>query len=66
MLFRKSYLLKSILINGLHGLFDFFCKLVEPTFQLVRIVIQGVCNGVENIRLVGVIAQRFNEFQSLL
>jgi hypothetical protein len=48
------------------GLFDFFRKLIEPAFQLIRIVVQGVCDSVENIRLVGVIAQRFNEFQTLL
>ena len=66
MLLSENYLLKSILINGLLSLFDFFCKLVEPAFQLVRIVVQGVCDGIEDIGLVGVIAQRFNELQALI
>ena len=66
MLFSENYLLKFVLTDRMCGLFDFFCKLIEPAFQLVRIVVQSICDGIENIGLVGVIAQRFNEFQTLL
>jgi hypothetical protein len=62
----ENYLLKFILINGLFSLFDFFRKLIEPALQLVRIVVQGVCDVIENIGLVGVITQHFNELQALI
>ena len=66
MLFSENYLLKFVLTDGIYDLFDLFCKLVESAFQLVCIVVQGVCDGIENIGLVGVITQRFNEFQTLI
>ena len=65
MLLSENYLLKFVLTDVMCDLFDLFRKLVEPAFQLVRIVVQGICDSVKNIRLVGVIAQRFNEFQTL-
>lgn len=65
MLFSENYFPKFVLTYGMCDLFDFFCKLVEPAFQLVRIVVQGVCDGIEDIGLVGVIAHRFNELQAL-
>nr|DAG63767.1 MAG TPA: hypothetical protein [Caudoviricetes sp.] len=66
MLFSENYLLKFVLTDGMFGLFDFFRKLIEPTLQLVCIIVQGISYSVKNIRLVGVITQRFNEFQTLL
>ena len=65
MLFSENYLLKFVLTDGKCDLFDLFRKLVYPALQFICVIIQGVCDSVKNIRLVGVIAQRFNEFQTL-